>query len=158
MTESIKDTLYRITEGVLEQLAFILSFPEEELSAIDPSTAVSATVNFSGPFSGRLVVLISESDLPELAGNMLGTDEETTTAERHDALKELINVVCGNLLPEIAGKKAVFNVAAPEVLTHPHQFDDESSPAAVAKLSLEEGQCDLYLFIDEGSLPEREAG
>ncbi len=93
-------------------------FLKRKSGEITYDSAVAASVSFAGPFSGNLIMVVSGQILPELTGNMLGVDDnaETTLEQRHDALKELINVICGNLLPTIAGKHSIFNVNAPVIL------------------------------------------
>lgn len=153
MNEDMKETLYNVAEDVLEKLAFIFSFPEDERETIDYSSATGARVSFSGPFTGTLIMAVSGEALPELAGNMLGLDDEdeTTPEQQQDALKELINVVCGNLLPAISGKQSVFNVNPPEIISQedPVITDDGPQPTTIAKMDLDDGQCDLLLFVDE---------
>jgi CheY-specific phosphatase CheX len=154
MTEKVKEILYGVAEDIFEKLAFIFSFREEERGDMDYADAMAAGVSFSGQFEGRLVMVVSTDMLPELAGNMLGLDdvEDTTPEQQQDALKELINVVCGNLLPEIAGKEIVFNVDAPRIIPDPSAVGRSATPVAVARLALEEGQCDILFFID-GEIP-----
>ncbi len=154
MTEKIKEILYGVAEDIFEKLAFIFSFREEERGDMDYGDAVAAGVSFSGQFKGRLVMVVSADMLPELAGNMLGMDDvnDSTAEQQHDALKELINVVCGNLLPKIAGKEIVFNVDAPRIISDPAAIGRSESPAAVARLALEDGQCDILFFVD-GEIP-----
>lgn len=159
MKEQIKEILYRVAEDVLEKLAFIFSFPEEEREGIAYDAAVTAKVSFTGPFKGTLIMAVSTEALPEMTGNMLGIEdgEETTTDQQYDAVKELINVICGNMLPAIAGKETLFNVDPPEIVQNIDDvFKDFSAengpePAAQARLDIDEGQCDLLLFI-EGEL------
>jgi CheY-specific phosphatase CheX len=151
MTDQVKETIYRVAEDVFEKLAFLFSFREEERQPMDYGSAAVASVTFTGQFEGRLALAVSEKVLPELAANMLGIEEETSREEQQDALKELINVVCGNLLPELAGRKKLFNVNAPRILP-PEEIGvvTAAPPAAAAKLALEDGQCDLMLYLDEG--------
>jgi hypothetical protein len=80
---------------------------------------------------------------------MLGVDEPPATAQQYDALGEIANVICGNLLPRIAGPQAVFQLSPPRLL------DDLSvvpemvlSLAVEAQLGLEHGRVDLRLFVD----------
>ncbi|MCP4108482.1 MAG: chemotaxis protein CheX [Desulfobacteraceae bacterium] len=157
MKQQIKETLYRVAEDILEKLAFIFSFPEEERESIDYDSAVAASVSFKGPFTGTLVMAVSEHILPELAGNMLGVEnpDDTTLDQQHDALKELINVICGNLLPSVAGKEIVFNVDAPVIISKDEAIlrGDGPDPVAVARMDLDDQQCDLLFFID-GDIPE----
>ena len=160
MKSQLRKTLYRVVEDVMEKLAFILSFPEdideESVDKSDFDSSATAVVSFSGTFTGKLLLAISEDMLPELAGNMLGFDdgEETTTEQRHDALCELINVICGNLLPAIAGKELLFTVNPPSIIDKDQfiQQIEKEKAASFVRLPLEEGQCDLFLFID-GELP-----
>lgn len=155
MNEQIKDIIYRVTEEVLEKLAFIFSSPEEDRENISDDASVAACVSFTGPFTGSVVMTITSDTLPELAENMLGFDtEETTVDQQHDALKELINVICGNLLPAIAGKQVVFNVDPPEILSDSVVRSDGQKPVSVAKLALEDGQCDIILFVENKVSPE----
>ncbi len=154
MNQQINRILGQITEDILEKLAFIFSSPEEEIDPIDKTSSIVGCVSFTGPFTGILEMSISECALPELAGNMLGIDEDETTPElQQDALKELINVVCGNLLPAIAGKEIVFNVNAPQITDESDPAVKGREPEAEVRLELEEGQCDILLFLD-GEIPD----
>lgn len=155
MKKQINAVLYDIAEKVMEKLAYILSFPEEGMSEIDYQQAIAAKVSFNGPFTGTLAMFISSEILPEMTANMLGFENsnDTTIDMQHDALKELINVICGNLLPAIAGKEAVFNVETPVIIPNASDFIKDREPVAVARLPLEQGQCDLLLFVD-GKFPE----
>jgi len=154
----IKKRLHRVAEEILEKLAFMFSFPEEENGGIDYDSSVAASVSFAGPFSGNLIMVVSGQILPELTGNMLGVDDnaETTLEQRHDALKELINVICGNLLPTIAGKHSIFNVNAPVILPGGTKFDSEDGrePVSAVRLSIEDEPCDILLFVKDGIPPE----
>ena len=155
MSEQLKEILSRVAGETLEQLAFIFSLPEDERGCmILDSAVVAAFISFSGSFSGKLVMTVSNQLLPELAANMLGVDEEETELnQQHDALKETINIICGNLLPSIAGNEVVFDIDAPVIITEVEAIkdvikDNDNKPASLVKLNIEESECDLFLFID----------
>jgi len=154
MSEQLKEILSRVAGETLEQLAFMFSLPEDERSCMIPDSAVAATIPFSGSFSGKLVMIVSTLFLPELAANMLGVDEEEIVLnQQHDALKETINIICGNLLPAIAGNEVVFNIDAPVIITEVEAIkdvikDNDNKLATMVKLNIEESECDLFLFID----------
>ena len=161
MNEKLDQIITQISIDTLEKLAFMFAFPEddgEEANGTgDANGHVRASVAFSGPFDGTLAIEMTLPELSELTVNMLGldTDNEVTTEQRHDALKETLNVICGNMLPAIAGKKAVFNIEVPRI-REPNESmaaDSQQQPRSVVRLNLEVGRCCLYLFVD-GRLPE----
>jgi chemotaxis protein CheY-P-specific phosphatase CheC len=102
------------------------------------------------------MMTVSEDVLKELSANMLGVDdEETTKDQRHDALKETMNILCGNLLPAIAGKEAVFDIGAPKIEGEegfPEPSDDPGSESAVS-LNIDDEYCNLRLFL-KGEVPQ----
>jgi CheY-specific phosphatase CheX len=161
MRERIDPILSRVTEEIFEKLAFMFSYPEEGFEAeIDSPAAAPPVVTevfFKGPFSGRLVMSLSPRLLPELAGNMLGADdnEATTPDQQYDALKELINVICGNLLPKIAGKQAIFNVNTPKIID-PEGIAPTAEEILLGDTGLlvEDEKCDLRLY-GIGGIPDR---
>jgi len=157
MEQQLKSILTAVANDTLEKLAFLFAFADEERDHDSPDPAVVGRVEFDGYFDGFLTMRISDSVIPELACNMLGLDDEAqvSNTQQQDALKELLNVICGNALPAIAGDEVEFNIATPEILpamdsAHPDRIDN---PACIARLMLEEGSCDLYFFI-EGEFPE----
>lgn len=156
MKTRLNQILTRTASETLEQLAFVFSFPAPETEPPAGEPTVRVRVGFSGPFSGLLQMAVSEDCLTEISANMLGIEEEETSEEqKSDAVKEAINVVCGNLLPAVAGQTAVFDLAAPEMI-----FDEEEKTVgglglhcvSEASLELEEGRCTLALFVDDPDL------
>ena len=100
MGNSQKKPLSKIVSESLEKLAFMFFVPDSFRESIPFQNAVTAEVSFTGIFSGRLAVVMTEPALIELAANMLGIDnEEVDQNQLHDALKETANIICGNWLP-----------------------------------------------------------
>ncbi len=161
MKAALEEIMSQVTIETLEKLAFMFAFPAEGAGDQAEDSTVTGEVSFSGPFSGTLVITISVDVLKELTANMLGIDdeEESTESQRSDALKETMNIVCGNLLPAIGGDQVVFDIGVPEVLPSMKDLKDkagipkESTPSARVTLELDEGKCLLFLFLD-GGIPE----
>lgn len=112
--------LMSVAQGVMEQAAFLTTDPAE----IAPADAavegnLCAAMDFSGEFAGTIAMMVDESIASSLAANMLGLDEGDPLARLRngDALGEILNMICGNLLPEIAGSGPVFNLGSPRPLT-----------------------------------------
>jgi CheY-specific phosphatase CheX len=150
MNKPLHETLRRIAEDMFESLAFLLLLPDDE-PALSPASAVTARIDFEGPRRGALFLSVSGEMLPELAANMLGRMDQTPTPdEQIDALKELLNVVCGNFLPQFAGAEPLFNVYPARVLSDggiPADLETFSKEAA-ATLTLDAGVAQLALFVN----------
>jgi len=157
MEQKIKSILTRVTSETLERLAFLFTFADEERDTDGPGPAVVGRVEFNGFFPGSLLVRVSDSGLQELAVNMLGLDdnEEISAEDKQDAFKEMLNVICGNALPAIAGNQVEFKIGSPEILSEAASATElsEANPDCIVRLMLEEGFCDVYFFV-EGRLPE----
>ena len=157
MKNRLNEILYSVAEQIFESLAFLLLAPEEDAPIPDGARGVTASIMFDGAFKGTLFLCVSEEMLPAIATNMLGLmDDETLPApQQRDALKELLNVVCGNFLPQVAGADAVFNVHAAEILPCEHipPQHQQRSPEATATLNLDEGAAQLAIFTDQ-PIPE----
>jgi len=153
MGTSIRQVLSQVAIETFEKLAFMFAFPKEEAGQ-PVENRVSAGVVFRGPFSGQVIIHISDAILPELAANMLGVEDEgaVTLDQQYDALKETLNIVCGNLLPAIAGDEPVFHVEMPRILSGGEGLS--SVPESIARLELDEGECEIALYVDQGDLPK----
>ncbi len=149
MSKELNDILYEVAEATFGSMAFMLSMPDTE-EEIGSDQATTVRVGFAGPFGGELTMIVDEEMLSELAGNMLGLDpgEEAPHDQQVDALKELLNVICGNLLPKIAGVEVVFDVASPQIVAQ-GETPSLVAPKASVKLCLDSGMAELTLYTDQ---------
>jgi hypothetical protein len=128
----VNRALHEATVQAFEELAFVFPMPELEPPEHRPSTA--ATIDFEG---GRLVLVVSDDLLPVIAANMLG-DEEPSREDQLDALREVVNVICGNVLPAIgAGGMGTPRLGG----------DEGGTPAAQANVLLSDGSASVRLFL-----------
>ena len=111
------EALRRAAEDTFANLAFMFPAGEAGEGQGEVSAWRAVALSFTGPLNGKLAMKVSD-DLPvPIAANMLGLDDETPTAEQQaDALRELLNVICGNMLPILAGSEEVFDVGAPAIV------------------------------------------
>ncbi len=117
-----------------------------------PDAAVAIT--FRGRFSGRLVLTVSGPILAVVVGNMLGEEESEMPREAQlDALGELANVICGNVLPEIAGDREPFSLTPPELLAEiPGPLKAQVGIVGEVLVGLDDGRAEVRLYL-EGELP-----
>lgn len=135
--------LTQVVEDTFASMAFM--FPGGEPDAPGGESAV-ITVAFAGPERGWLEMAMPKAMLEPLAVNMLGLDESegATPDQKADAVKEILNVICGNLLPLIDDPKAVYNVSPPVIESA--AASHAQAPAASARVALENGTIELNLF------------
>lgn len=152
MSNTLEKELCKAAALTFEELGFIcptLKLDEQQCAA--PLEAV-VSVKFEGPFCGRLELKLYGNLLPTIVANMLGEDETQPESQQHDALREIANVVCGNLLPAVAGSRAVFNLGIPQLLDRAASSGKKESPEAEVRLGLEDGRADLLFFADDNTV------
>ncbi|MCB0311490.1 MAG: chemotaxis protein CheX [Bdellovibrionales bacterium] len=112
-----RETIEKVTTRILEDWAMMMVEPLPNVNSAfnQEEPYLLATVKFKGVMSGTYHILCQEGFLDNLAGNLLGFDEHADSEERNDALREMANVLCGNLLTECYGDDTVFDLSLPEV-------------------------------------------
>ena len=140
--------LYRTAASTFEEVGFMFLLPEMNDEQREAGLEAAIAVEFDGPASGRLILAAHGGLLPALAGNMLGQDEPTSVGQQRDALGEIANIVCGNMLPRITGTTNVFHIAGPIAIDAEELASCmREDCAAQVQLPLEEGRADLALFM-----------
>ncbi|NLX58397.1 MAG: chemotaxis protein CheX [Phycisphaerae bacterium] len=148
MTTRYDQVLQDVAAEAFSTLGFMFPMDEGDSADAGPlADPVVAEVCFSGPQSGALKVAV-EPQLPAvLATNMTGADDQAPAEQQLDAFKEMANVICGNILPRIAGQEAVFDVHPPEICRQ-----DAPGPGgqcvAQAGLLLDGGRVEVSLFLN----------
>lgn len=101
---------------VVAQLAFMFAEPVKQ-GELPPAAGACVIVrmDFSGTLGGTTQLAVPSSLCVDLATNMLGTelDCEQAAVKGLDALKEVLNVTCGNILTDLAGTEPVFSLTIP---------------------------------------------
>ena len=121
MSKEYKECVADTFSWVIENVAMFFSDRAEpdEVEVPDGETYL-VTLNFGGAGRGVLRLMASAEAAAEVASNVLGvqladeSDEDALDAAM-DALKELVNVTVGHILPEVGGKSAVFDLSPPEL-------------------------------------------
>jgi len=159
MNAATSEILTGVVADTLEKLAFLFAAPLEGPAPEETGEFATVRVRFSGPLCGAMQLSLSQPVLAELAVNMLGADDASALSadEQHDALRELINVICGNLLPLIGGGSAEFNIETPFIPATGAAALGKFGPAnAVSNLGVENGICRVALQLD-GPVSDEEA-
>lgn len=140
--EAVKDLLRDITVSVLESAAFLFVDEEKlDFSSITETGFSGARIQFSGFQEGRVFLWMTEETADAAARNMLGLDDdyEVNDKQRDDVLKEILNMITGNLLTGMFGEKVIFKLSIPEILNN-EDVPEEMPETAIA------------FFVDESPL------
>jgi hypothetical protein len=99
MLDTTNQTVELALSEALETMAFITPLPPEDASA-PTGQAVRTRIEFRGARAGALELVSPDAFGAMLAANLLGVEptDPDATAKTADALRELLNVVCGTLL------------------------------------------------------------
>jgi len=121
MSENYTESLYRVLEESLENLAFMFaeSIDANEVTMTD-TECTKVSMEFTGDlYNGALMMVVPSNISNELAANILGIDITSDDALDlgDDSLKEVLNVICGRVLTEISGTEPLFDLTIPKLET-----------------------------------------
>lgn len=120
MNETTNTTISEVFLDVVEQLAFMFGDPcDGEEMPCDRGPWARASIRFESEVSGVISLAVPQELCPEIAANIIGVDPEDVQdpAVAHDSLKEMLNVVCGHVVPVLQPEGADFVLAIPELET-----------------------------------------
>jgi hypothetical protein len=108
--------LKSIVLEVLGDLAFMITDDEPVHSPSD-SDWISGEVSYRGPTAGTVRCCCTRALAIQLAANLLGIEVDECPAQTaaEDALREFLNVLCGQLVTRWYGRSAVFDLSIPSV-------------------------------------------
>lgn len=145
MFESLDEVVIEAVRKVFETSAFMKIMGKESGDVKRAPLDAGAVISFHGPFSGRATLRIASSQLPEMAANMLGKVNSRRISDelQRDALQEVLNMICGNVLTGLAGEEAVFELGLPEY----RDFRSaDSAPSGVCiPFALENTRAELFI-------------
>ena len=153
MSDPTARVLFRTAARIFEELSFLV--PSPSAAPIGDAAASGAVVDFHGPFSGRLALRITRDILPTLSANMLGEEHAPDEFMERDVVGEIANVLCGNVLPQIAGSEPVFHLESPHIFDGPVPENPSAAFPVKAEIciGLDSGRAEVMLFASD--LPVR---
>ncbi|HOA74617.1 MAG TPA: chemotaxis protein CheX [Phycisphaerae bacterium] len=117
-------TLTAIFSEVLANLAFLFTDDEETEPALG-EVWLETSISYHGPVSGTLRFRCTRSFCELLAANLLGIDPDDEAAARQseDAVREFMNIVCGQFVTSMHGSDDVYNLSIPHTVELPETPD-----------------------------------
>jgi CheY-specific phosphatase CheX len=125
-------TLATIFSEVLASLAFM--FTDQEMAEPDPGEPwLETAISYRGSAKGTLRFRCTRSFAVQLSANLLGLDplDEEATNQAEVAVKEFMNILCGQFVTSVHGTKDVFDLTIPETGEMPEMPDTEAADSPV---------------------------
>ena len=143
------ETLRQVVSDVLERFAF--SFVEDEAPQFQDTGWLLSDLAFRGPVTGKVSLALPHALAAELGVNILGVEPDAVTPELvADTVKELSNIICGDLLFRLYGPQAIFDLCVPALRLLPSgKAVEQEMPAdaAVVELSVEGHRISAWLAL-----------
>ena len=153
MQESKTATLTEIFSDVLADLAFMSTHDEEVVSDAE-ARWLETSISYGGPTSGTLRLRCTKDFSVLLAANLLGA-EAGVEAKASDAVKEFMNIFCGQFVTAMYGTEEVYNLTIPrieELPEAPELREDSGLESAVLSVAGHQVQVSC---LSGGELGER---
>ena len=117
MDDTQQKDFEQVNTTILEDWGLMMIEPAGSVSdSFNPFEIVYvSSIRFSGPNNGIYRVCCQADFMNALAQNLLGELDDVSLSDQEDALKEMANVVCGNLLTALYGSDKTFDLSQPLV-------------------------------------------
>ena len=157
MKTQIKKVLIESTVRTFEDLCFMYQEPELKDTQENLPLEAAAEVKYrSDDFSGKLLIETRGGLFSAIATNILSNDDPTAQ-QKKDALGEIANIICGNIVPSLGGGGRGYKIEPPRSLNKDDLLKEEwqEEPVAEITLNFNDGRADIKLFMDGYYLPRR---
>lgn len=138
LSSEINEKTLQVVGRVLEETAYLFTDEIEDVDIPDINNWDAEGVKLfftehNGTRSGAVHLWVAKGFASLAASNMLGIDEDDSDAIKKgmDALREILNVILGNLLTEVYGEEPVFDINLPTSLEYEHLLEDVDAKYSV---------------------------
>lgn len=120
MNDENNEILIKVCCDVFENLSFMFGETIDlDDAESDSDEFILATMAFKGDKAGSVELVVPSETADILAYNILGIDEDEDLppGSALDALRELLNTICGQLMTTLFGDQPIFDLTVPETKT-----------------------------------------
>ena len=153
MKKQIENVLKEATIITLEDLCFMYQEPELKDAQENLPLEAAAEVKYrSDDFTGKLLIETRGGLFSAIATNILSNDDPSAQ-QKKDALGEIANIICGNVVPSLGGGGREYKIDPPRSLHKDDLLKEEKQeePLAEITLNFNDGRADIKLFMDDYS-------
>jgi CheY-specific phosphatase CheX len=153
MKKQIENVLRESTIKTFEDICFIYQVPELKDDQKNLVLEAAAEVKFRGIFTGRLMIETRGGLFSAIASNML-SNEVPSIQQKKDALGEVANIICGNVVPSLGRSEPEYKIESPICLNTDDLLKEnkQEKPLAEVTLNFNQGRADIKLFVNNYSV------
>jgi len=131
-----------------EETCYLYPVPElKEVQEMLPMEA-AVEVKYRGDFTGRILIEARGGLSQAIAVNMLSS-QDPSEEQKMDALGEIANIICGNVIPALGGISQGYRIEAPRCIPlNEVQNNLLGEPLVSMVLNLNQGRADLKFYVD----------
>jgi CheY-specific phosphatase CheX len=150
MKTKIENLLKEAAIRTFENICFMFVEPDLEDTQKNLALEAAAEVKFQGNYSGKLIIESRGGLYLAMAINMLSNDHPSSR-QKKDALGEIANIICGNVVPALGRKKEMgYKIKSPIFLKKSELLKEEKKkPLAEVTLNFNEGRADIKFLVDD---------
>ena len=150
MKTQIEKVLVESTVRTLEDLCFMYQEPDLKDAQENLPLEAAAEVEYrNDDFTGKLLIETRGGLFSAIATNILSNDDPSAQ-QKKDALGEIANIICGNVVPSLGGSGREYKIEPPRSLNKDDLLKEEwqEEPVAEITLNFSDGRADIKLFVD----------
>ena len=149
MKKQIENVLKEATIRTFEDICFIYQVPELKDAQKNLALEAAAEVKYRGDFTGKLLIETRGGLFMSIAANMLSNDVPSTQ-QKKDALGEIANIICGNIVPSLGRGGREYKIESPISLKKDDLLKEkkQGKPLVEITLNFNQGRADIKLFVD----------
>ena len=153
MKKQIENVLRESTIKTFEDICFIYQVPELKDDQKNLVLEAAAEVKFRGIFKGKLMIETRGGLFSAIASNML-SNEVPSIQQKKDALGEVANIICGNVVPSLGRSEPEYKIESPISLNTDDLLKEnkQEKPLAEVTLNFNQGRADIKLFVNNYSV------
>lgn len=147
MNTKIEKALENASVSTFEDICFMYQVPELKDKQKNLKPEAVSEVKYRGDYNGRLVIETRGGLFTAIAANMLSS-ENPTAQQKKDALGEVGNIICGNVVTSLGRVKQGYKIESPRFLKKDESLANKKQEKPLAKITLNfnEGRADIKFF------------
>jgi CheY-specific phosphatase CheX len=148
MKTKIEKVLEEASVNTFEDICFMYQAPE--LNDIQKNLKLEAAseVKYKGDYTGKLLIETRGNLFSAIAANILSKDAPSLR-EKKDALGEITNIICGNVVTSLGRSKLGYRIESPKAIKKDDLLKEKGQEKPLVKITLNfnEGRADIKFFV-----------